>query len=82
MTSEGRRAYYETSRHLQIIPGMDSANETWHYFVISSFIGWAHTQKNLCDTYTLPTQVSQGVSFLNILEINNCVIHRLNYILL
>ena len=29
-----------------IILGMGSANERWHYIVMSSLIGWAHTQND------------------------------------
>ena len=38
-----------------IILGMGSANERWHYNVMSSLIGWAHTQNDPCESiWNLP----------------------------
>ena len=44
----------------RIILCMHPANESWHYRVRPSLIGWAHTQNDLCWTHYTPFSQDQG----------------------
>ena len=46
------RTCHITQHKMEIILSMGSANERWHYSVMSSLIGWAHTKNDPCKMET------------------------------